>query len=181
VGEVTQLDAIEGVVVVRPQPHGDERGVFREVFRAEWAGGSWLPRQVNLSTKSQGCVVGMHYHRRQADYWIPVRGRFQVVLCDIRVGSPTERNVLALDISGEDPACVFIPPGVAHGFATLTEGALMYLVDQYYDPADELGFSWQDPAVAEVWKVSDPIVSRRDAASPFLEGIKGEDLPAYGA
>ena len=61
---------------------------------------------------------------------------------------------------------MFIPPGVAHGFASLTDMAITYLVDSYYNPADELGVAWDDPAVDADWGVTDPILSERDQANP---------------
>jgi dTDP-4-dehydrorhamnose 3,5-epimerase len=61
---------------------------------------------------------------------------------------------------------VYIPPGVAHGFASLTDLTLTYLVDGYYDPSDELGVAWDDPDIGADWGVTDPILSARDAALP---------------
>ena len=61
---------------------------------------------------------------------------------------------------------VFIPPGVAHGFAALTDMTITYLVDGYYNPADELGVAWDDPAVGADWGVTEPILSARDQANP---------------
>ena len=61
---------------------------------------------------------------------------------------------------------MFIPPGVAHGFAALTDMTITYLVDGYYNPADELGLAWDDPAVDADWGVTDPILSGRDQANP---------------
>ena len=61
---------------------------------------------------------------------------------------------------------MFIPPGVAHGFAALTDMTITYLVDGYYNPADELGVAWDDPDVAADWGVTDPILSGRDQAEP---------------
>ena len=61
---------------------------------------------------------------------------------------------------------VFIPPGVAHGFAALTDMTITYLVDGYYNPADELGVAWDDPAIGADWGVTDPILSDRDQTNP---------------
>ena len=68
---------------------------------------------------------------------------------------------------------MFIPPGVAHGFAALTDMTITYLVDGYYNPADELGVAWDDPAVDADWGVTDPILSERDQDNP-----RRADLPA---
>ena len=61
---------------------------------------------------------------------------------------------------------VFIPPGVAHGFAALTDMTITYLVDGYYNAADELGLQWDDPAVDADWGVVDPVLSERDRKNP---------------
>ena len=68
---------------------------------------------------------------------------------------------------------MFIPPGVAHGFAALTDMTITYLVDGYYNPADELGVAWDDPDVGADWGVTDPVLSERDQANP-----RRADLPA---
>ena len=98
-------------------------------------------------------------------------GSARVVLHDLREGSPTDGNTLVLDL-GEDAdgthlhRGVFIPPGVAHGFAALTDMTMTYLVDGYYNPADELGVAWDDPAIAADWGVTDPVLSDRDRTNP---------------
>jgi dTDP-4-dehydrorhamnose 3,5-epimerase len=93
------------------------------------------------------------------------------VLHDLRDGSPTDGATLTLDLGARDDGDhdhrgVFIPPGVAHGFASLTDMTITYLVDCYYNQADELGVAWDDPAVAADWGVSDPVLSKRDQTNP---------------
>ena len=61
---------------------------------------------------------------------------------------------------------MFIPPGVAHGFAALTDMTITYLVDGYYNPADELGVAWDDPAIGADWGVTEPVLSDRDKQNP---------------
>ena len=78
-------------------------------------------------------------------------GTARVVLHDLRQGSPTDGATLSLDLSGDHDRGLFIPPGVAHGFASLTDLTLWYLVDGYYNPEDELGVAWDDPAIAGDW------------------------------
>ena len=75
---------------------------------------------------------------------------------------------------------VFIPPGVAHGFAALTDMTITYLVDGYYNPADELGVAWDDPAIAADCGLTDPIVSGRDRANPRREAIDPQWQPHLG-
>jgi dTDP-4-dehydrorhamnose 3,5-epimerase len=75
---------------------------------------------------------------------------------------------------------VFIPPGVGHGFSALTQATLTYLVDQYYNPADELGVMWNDPDIAADWGITDPIVSERDRNNPLRRDIPATLRPRWG-
>ena len=169
--KVTRSRKIQGVVVVEPQLFGDERGVFVETYRREWFPLGREMVQGNRSNRRAGSVVGLHYHLHQADYWYVPEGRARVVLHDLREGSPTDGNTLMLDL-GEDAKGdnkhrgVFIPPGVAHGFAALTDVVMTYLVDGYYNPADELGVGWDDPEIAGDWGVEAPVLSDRDKKNP---------------
>ncbi|MFP5377609.1 MAG: dTDP-4-dehydrorhamnose 3,5-epimerase family protein [Acidimicrobiia bacterium] len=172
--------AIDGVVVVHPDVHGDERGRFVETYRRSWFPAGREMVQANRSEKQAGALVGLHYHLHQADYWYLTRGRARVVLHDLREGSPTDGATLALDLDGDGEAGVFIPPGVAHGFAALTDLTLTYLVDGYYNAADELGLAWDDPAVAADWGVAEPIVSERDRTNPGRGAIPCGRRPYWG-
>ena len=161
--------AIAGVVIVTPVVHGDARGVFVETYRREWFPDGAEMVQGNRSDKAAGAVVGLHFHRHQSDYWYVPRGRARVVLHDLRCGSPTEAATLTVDIGEDDHRGVRIPPGVAHGFAALTDVTMTYLVDRYYDPADELGVRWDDPEIGADWGLPAglaPVLSDRDRANP---------------
>jgi dTDP-4-dehydrorhamnose 3,5-epimerase len=124
-------------------------------------------------------VVGLHYHLHQADYWYVLRGRARVILHDLRVGSPTDGATLALDLDSDVDRGVFIPPGVAHGFASHTDLLMWYLVDNYYNPADELGVAWDDPDIAAAWGVTDPVLSARDKGNPRRADLTPAVLPHY--
>jgi dTDP-4-dehydrorhamnose 3,5-epimerase len=167
---------IAGVVVRDLVVHGDERGRFIETYRKEWVPGAREMIQANRGDRQAGCVVGLHFHRKQADWWYVVEGTARVVLHDLRAGSPTEGETMCFDQTGDRPQGVYIPPGVAHGFASLTELTLTYLVDGYYDPADELGVAWDDPAISADWGVTDPILSGRDQGLPPRSEV---DLPRF--
>ena len=163
---VTESSTIAGVFVVEPGVFSDPRGRFVETYRR-----SWFPKgremvQANRGDRSGGTLVGLHYHLHQADYWYFTRGRGRVVLHDLRTGSPTDAATLVLDLGDDNERGVFIPPGVAHGFAALTDLTITYLVDQYYNPADELGVAWDDPAVNVDWGLDEPVLSDRDRANP---------------
>jgi dTDP-4-dehydrorhamnose 3,5-epimerase len=176
--QIEQSDTIGGVVVVTPDVHGDNRGRFVETFRKEWVPGAAEMVQANRADRKQGALVGLHYHRHQADYWYVPFGRAMVVLHDLRAASPTDGATLVLEIGEHDHRGVYIPPGVAHGFYALTDMTITYLVDHYYDPADELGVAWDDPALGVTWPTTTPELSGRDGSNPKRAEITPNLRPA---
>ena len=82
-------------------------------------------------------------------------------------------------MAGGLPQGLLIPPGVAHGYLSLTDITLIYVVDQYYDGgADEFGVAWDDSTLGLNWDcISQPLVSERDAGNPLLADIAPEFLP----
>jgi dTDP-4-dehydrorhamnose 3,5-epimerase len=171
---------IADVAIVTPDVHGDERGRFVETYRRSWFPMGREMIQANRSDKQQGAVVGLHYHLHQADYWYVLKGRARVILHDLREGSPSAGATMAMDLDGTEDRGLFIPPGVAHGFASLTDVLLWYLVDNYYNAADELGVAWDDPEIAADWVLSDPVLSSRDRANPRRSEIDSAVRPRYG-
>jgi dTDP-4-dehydrorhamnose 3,5-epimerase len=177
---LSESGVIAGVVVVEPDVFGDERGRFVETYRRSWFEAGREMVQGNRSDKEAGALVGLHYHLHQADYWYVPRGRARVVLHDLRQGSPTEGATLTLEIGEGNEVGVFIPPGVAHGFAALTDLTITYLVDQYYNPDDELGVAWDDPELKVDWGVADPVVSKRDQTNPLRADLPAGRRPYWG-
>jgi dTDP-4-dehydrorhamnose 3,5-epimerase len=168
---VTESDVIADVYVVEPLIHGDARGYFIETYRREWFPLGREMVQGNRGDRVAGSVVGLHYHLHQADYWYVPYGRCRVVLHDLRVGSRTDGATQVIDLGAQgdgshDHRGVFIPPGVAHGFAALTDMTITYLVDGYYNAADELGVAWDDPAIDADWGIAEPVLSSRDQKNP---------------
>jgi dTDP-4-dehydrorhamnose 3,5-epimerase len=180
VPKIEESSLIADVWTVEPEGYGDERGKFYETYRRSWFPLGREMVQGNRSDKAAGAVVGLHYHLHQADYWLCPRGRANVVLHDLRKGSPTEAATQTLIISEEDCRGVFIPPGVAHGFASLTDLTITYLVDSYYNPDDELGVAWDDPDIGAEWGLTNPILSQRDQSNPRRKDIDPRLLPHSG-
>jgi dTDP-4-dehydrorhamnose 3,5-epimerase len=178
--KVTRSSEIDDVVVVEPDVHADPRGTFVEPWRKEWFPGAPDMVQANRSDKVAGSLAGLHYHLRQADYWYAVVGTARVALYDLRVGSPTEGATMLLELSGSSHRGVYIPPGVAHGFAAHTDFVLWYMVDGYYDPSDELGVAWDDPVLGIDWGIGEPVLSERDQKNPRRAEIASDRLPAIG-
>jgi dTDP-4-dehydrorhamnose 3,5-epimerase len=180
VPKIRGSETISGVYVVEPDTHDDERGRFIETYRRSWFPLGREMVQGNRSDKAAGAVVGLHYHLHQADYWLVPRGTARVVLHDLREGSPTDGRTEVLEIGEADSRGVFIPPGVAHGFAAVTDMTITYLVDGYYNPDDELGVAWDDPEIGADWGVADPVLSRRDRANPSRANIPAGWRPHWG-
>lgn len=168
---------IADVIVVEPVVHRDDRGQFQETYRRSWFPLGREMVQGSRSDKVAGSLVGMHYHLHQADYWYVVSGTAQVLLYDLRAASATHGNLMELELGDTNPIGVFIPPGVAHGFAALTDMVLTYLVDGYYNPSDEHGILWSDPCFHDRWRVANPIVSTRDQHNPPLAAVPPARLP----
>ena len=177
---VNESGVITGVWLVEPDAHGDERGRFVETYRRSWFPNGREMVQANRSDKREGSVVGLHYHLHQADYWYVPTGRALVVLHDLRQASPTEGATLTLEIGDRAEVGVFIPPGVAHGFAALSDLTITYLVDQYYNADDELGVAWDDPEIGADWQLTDPVVSKRDQTNPLRGHLPPGRTPYFG-
>lgn len=179
---VAESDRISGVMYAHPVVYSDERGCFVETYRRDWFPGAREMIQQNRADRAAGCIVGLHYHLHQADYWYVPFGHARVVLHDLRTGSPTDGSTVCFDLGARDDGThdhrgVYIPPGVAHGFAALTDMTITYLVDGYYNPADELGVAWDDPEIAADWGVGAPVLSERDLSNPRRSGIEPQWRP----
>jgi dTDP-4-dehydrorhamnose 3,5-epimerase len=157
--------------------HADQRGSFRELWRAgDFPDEPFV--QANLSTSAAGVLRGLHLHQRQDDLWIVADGRAFVALVDLRPmldGTGSAPRIETRELCADE--WVVIPTGIAHGFLALDPLQLIYLVTNEYDGSDELGFAWDDPAVAVDWPplagTTDgrPILSERDGANPPLADL----------
>ena len=171
--------AIQGVMTVPLQPHGDDRGRFMECFRVEWFPQvNWERLQSNRSDSGAGVLRGLHYHFRQVDYWYAAGGLIRVGLVDLRRSSRTYLRSATLELGEGNLLGLFIPEGVAHGFAALSDCTLIYIVNNYYDGGkDEFGIAWDDPAHGIDWGLTTPALSRRDRDNPRIADIPAADLP----
>ena len=170
---------IRGVMTVPLQAYGDERGRFMETFRKEWFPQvNWDRLQSNRSDSAAGVLRGLHYHFKQVDYWLAIRGRIRVGLVDLRRSSPTFLQSASFDMGEGKLLGLFIPEGVAHGFAALTDCTLLYIVNNYYDAgADEYGIAWDDPQAAIDWGLAAPALSQRDQNNALIADIPPANHP----
>ena len=149
---------IDGVEIARLAIHPDDRGFFEELCRLgqglaqPFAAASHV--QVSAALSYAGTVKAIHFHLRQTDLWTPVLGQFQVMLYDLRIGSPTFGKLNTFYTGLLQPVQIRIPPGVGHGYKVLgPESALLvYATDQFYDPSDEGRIPWNDPDIGYDWE-----------------------------
>ena len=176
---IEESPTIRGVYLARLRAFGDERGQFMETFRKEWfPQRSWNVIQMNRSDSQAGVLRGLHFHHKQVDYWYVPAGRIRAGMVDLRPNSPTYLATQTVEMGEANNIGLFIPIGVAHGFVALTAVTVTYVVDNYYNGADEFGVAWNDPALNLDWQLAaPPILSDRDAANPLLADIPHGSLP----
>ncbi|MGH2940376.1 MAG: dTDP-4-dehydrorhamnose 3,5-epimerase [Solirubrobacterales bacterium] len=173
---------LDGIVLVEPQVHGDERGFFVETFsRDAWAdlGVDAEFVQHNHSRSSRGTLRGLHFQTSpgQAKLLRCARGAILDVVVDLRKDSGTYGQWEGHVLDDEKHHQLFVPIGFAHGFVVLSEVAdVAYLVSSVYDPATEAGIAWDDPDVGVDWQVDEPLLSGRDKGAPKLSEI-ADSLP----
>ena len=150
-------DLIAGVEIEAGAVYPDDRGFFTELFRP---GADRLTRdftaqaQVSAALSYAGTIKAVHFHRRQTDVWAPVRGQFQMMLCDLRPDSPTFGAVNTIYAGEWCPWRVRIPSGVGHGYKVLggEPGLMIYATDRHYDPADEGRIAHDDAGLNYDWE-----------------------------
>ena len=179
---ISHSKAINGVLLVDPDVFSDDRGMFVETYRREWFPEKPEMIQSNRADRQKGCIVGLHYHLFQADYWYISSGAARIILHDLRAESPTNGATISMDLGlqidgSHNHTGVYIPPGVAHGFGALTDMTINYLVDNYYNPSDELGVAWDDPEISADWGIEVPTLSERDQNNPQRGKIQSDLKP----
>ena len=171
------------VLLVEPDVFSDPRGFFMETFHAGKFGAAGLPAaflQDNHSHSVRGVLRGLHYQLQhpQGKLVRVVKGEVLDVAVDIRKGSPRFGQWVSALLSAENQRQLYVPPGFAHGFCTLSEQAdFLYKCTDVYTPGDEYGIAWDDPALAIEWPQLDYLLSDKDRENPVLS--ESEHLPEY--
>ena len=177
--------SLPGVLELYPKVHSDARGFFMETYHQEKFAGLGIGVtfvQDSQSCSTKGTLRGLHYqlHHPQAKLCRVIQGEALDVAVDIRVGSPHFAKSASVILSSEMRNQVFIPAGFAHGILALTETVqFLYKCSDFYDPSDEYGIIWNDPAIGIRWNVSTPKLSERDARFPRLSEIEPQLLPRF--
>ncbi len=175
---------LPGVVVIEPTIHGDDRGFFLETYHARKHAALGIPGpfvQDNHSRSKGGTIRGLHLqvHRPQGKLVRVVQGEIFDVAVDVRLGSPHFGKWFGVVLSAVSHRQLYIPAGFAHGFSVLSDNAeVIYKCTEFYEPSDELGVAWNDPALAIDWRVEEPILSDRDRGHLPLSRIL-ERLPTF--
>lgn len=169
---------IEGVLVVEPRVFGDARGYFFESYNArdfrEQTGIEVTFIQDNESCSSYGVVRGLHFQKppyAQSKLVRVVEGTVLDVAVDIRKGSATYGQHVAIELSADNKRQLFLPKGMAHGFAVLSERAVFqYKCDEYYHPEAEGAIAWDDPTLAIDWRIEidKVLLSDKDRKHPMF-------------
>lgn len=167
---------IPGAFLVELEPHADERGFFARTYcEREFAEAGLASRMVQTSLSfnpRRGTLRGLHYQaspREEAKLVRCVRGRIYDLIVDLREESHIFRQHLAIELSAEERTAVYVPPGVAHGFLTLTDDCeVHYAMSEFHDPASSRGVRWNDPAFGIVLPEEIRVLSERDASYPDL-------------
>lgn len=176
---------LDGVVLIEPAVHGDERGFMVETYRRDaWAelGVDVELVQHNHSRSSRNTLRGLHFQTSpgQAKLVRCPRGRIFDVAVDLRRGSPTYGQWEGHVLDDEAHRQLFVPAGFGHGFLVLSDVAdVAYQLSSTYDPATEAGIAWDDPDVAVEWPLpagSEPLLSERDKTASRLAEV-AETLP----
>ncbi len=176
---------LDGVVIIEPLVHGDDRGFFQESWKASSYGQHGLPgnfRQANLSRSVKGVLRGLHYQYRQPQGKLVsvMDGRIFDVAVDIRRGSPSFGQWAGVELSAENHRQLYVPAGFAHGFLVLSETALFhYHCTTEYAAEYDAAIAWNDPDIGVKWPCEPETVSSKDRVAPLLNDVPKGHLPDY--
>jgi len=179
---------IPDVIIIEPTVHGDERGYFVETFRQdkleEFLGYTINFCQDNESKSSRGVLRGLHYQLHpdaQTKLVRVIQGSVLDVAVDIRKGSPTFGQHVAVELSAENKRQLLVPRGFAHGFVVLEDDTVFaYKVDSYYSPENDRGIAFDDVDLKIDWQIphTELNLSSKDKLQPKLH--ETNDLFEYG-
>lgn len=162
---------LQDVVIVEPKVFGDERGFFLEIYNQATFAKLGLPTefvQDNHSGSQKGVLRGLHYQIQQPQGKLvrALRGAIYDVAVDLRRGSKQFGQWVGVELTAENKRQLWVPPGFAHGFLTLTDWVeVSYKVTQLYAPQHERSLLWNDPALGIAWPLEgEPTLSAKDRA-----------------
>lgn len=169
---------LPGVYIVEPVVYGDHRGYFMESYSTKTFADIGIDAvfvQDNQSfTAQKGALRGIHFQNNpmaQAKLVRVIRGAVMDIAVDLRKGSPTYRQWVAVELSAENKRMLYIPRGFGHGFKTLTENVeFCYKVDNLYSKECDRGIRFDDPSIGVEWgEVVEELLSQKDTNAPLLD------------
>jgi dTDP-4-dehydrorhamnose 3,5-epimerase len=168
--------ALVDVILIEPQTYGDDRGVFRETFKASDFADAGLPTtfaQNNLSTSKVGVLRGLHFQTdpmAQGKLVGCASGAVFDVAVDLRHGSPSFGQWIGEELSLANGNLLWIPAGFAHGFCTLADNSVLtYATTEVYSGPHDGGIAWDDPDIGVEWPITaPPQLSDKDRSLPRL-------------
>ena len=173
------VEGIEGLCVITPAVHGDDRGYFMETYNAsdmKEAGLDIRFVQDNQSMSTKGVLRGLHFqkHYPQTKLVRVIKGAVYDVAVDLRSGSPTFGKYHGETLTADNQRQLLIPRGFAHGFLVLTDTAeFCYKCDDFYHADDEGGLAWNDPEIGIEW----PDLQGEYTGSPSADGYLFNGIP----
>jgi dTDP-4-dehydrorhamnose 3,5-epimerase len=170
--------AIRDLLLIKPEKNLDPRGFFSEVYRRDvWAVEGVSPELVqdnHVYSQKRGVLRGLHFQappHEQGKLVRCTRGSILDVAVDIRIGSPTYGQHVAVELSAKNWEQLWVPPGFAHGYVTLEpDSEVMYKVTQYWHSGSERGLAWNDPSLAINWRISSTnlTIADKDRNNPTM-------------
>jgi dTDP-4-dehydrorhamnose 3,5-epimerase len=182
---VCAVPRIEGALLLRPEPHVDERGFFCRTFDAAVLRAAGIDpagfAQDSLSRSARGVLRGLHVRSGDGEAKL-VRcsyGAIFDVIVDLRPGSPTYRNWESFELRDDEQVSLYVPAGCAHGFQALTDPAdVSYRIDRPHDPAEDVTIAFDDPELTIPWPLPATVMSDKDRTAPSLAAALASLAPA---
>tara|TARA_B100000427_G_scaffold320004_1_gene318907 strand:+ start:27 stop:554 length:528 start_codon:yes stop_codon:yes gene_type:complete len=168
---------LNGVQIIKPDVHSDERGHFKEVFKESFIG-DFSVKQINQAFSYGKCMRGLHFQKTPYEQgkliWCSL-GKILDVVVDINRNSPTFKQYFSIELSDTNHLILLIPKGYAHGYLTLSDKNIVcYGVDELYAPDHDAGLRFQDPQINLKlgYDLSEFLISEKDKELPLLRDIK---------
>ena len=168
---------LNGVQIIQPNVHSDERGYFKEVFKEDLID-NFSIKQINQAFSYGKCMRGLHFqntpHEQGKLIWCSL-GKILDVVVDIDKSSPTFKQYFSIELSDTNHLMLLITKGYAHGYLTLSDqNIICYGVDSLYSPKHDAGLSFQDPEINLQlgYDFSEFLISDKDKKLPLLREIK---------
>jgi dTDP-4-dehydrorhamnose 3,5-epimerase len=182
---IIETTPLAGLLLVKPDVFGDERGFFQETWNLRRYTEAGLDRhfvQDNLSLSRKGILRGLHFQNPgpQGKLVYVLQGEVFDVAVDVRADSPTFGQWYGATLSAENHHQLFVPEGFAHGFCVTSETALFaYKCTDFYNPKAEFSLLWNDPDIGIEWPIKNPELSEKDQNGQPLSEFPRDSLAVW--